>query len=137
MPGGKSDYLEKKVLDHVLGGGDYARPATVYAALSTTTPTDAGGITEPAGGAYARVAVTNNTTNFPAATGTNPTAKSNGTSIDFPVCTAAWGTIVGWAIFDAASAGNMLYHGVVSPSKVVGVNDQPKFAIGALVITED
>ena len=28
----KSDFLENKVLDHVLGGPDYARPATVYVA---------------------------------------------------------------------------------------------------------
>ena len=137
MPGGKSDYLEAKILDHVLGGPDFVRPATVYLALSTTTPTDAGGITEPVGGAYTRQAVTNNVTNFGAATGTNPTEKKNATVITYPVATAAWGTIVGWALFDAETGGNMLYHGDITPSKVVGLDDQPKFAVNGLKITED
>ena len=35
MAGSKSNYLELKVLDHVLGGGDYTRPAKVYVALYT------------------------------------------------------------------------------------------------------
>lgn len=137
MPGGKSDFLEAKILDHVLGGPDFVRPLTVYLALSTTTPTDAGGITEPSGGAYARQAVTNNAINFPAATGTNPTEKKNGTVITFPVATAAWGTIVGWALFDATPGGNMLYYGDITPSKVVGLDDQPKFAVNGLKVTED
>ena len=137
MPGGKSDFLEAKILDHVLGGPDYTRPLTVYLALSTTTPTDAGGITEPTGGAYARQAVTNNTTNFPASSGTNPTEKKNGTVVTFPVATASWGTIVGWALLDAAAGGNMLYWGDVTPSKAVGVDDQAKFAVNGLKITED
>ena len=77
---GKSDYLENKVLDHVLGGGDYTRPATVYIGLYTATPSDSGGGTEVAGNGYDRADVTNNATNFPASSGG---AKSNGTAITF------------------------------------------------------
>ena len=53
MAGSKSDYLENEILDHVLGGADYSRPATVYIALYTAAPTDAGGGTEVTGGSYA------------------------------------------------------------------------------------
>ena len=137
MPGGKSDYLESEILNHVLGGPDFVRPATGHVALSTTTPTDTGGITEPSGGAYARQAITNDATNFPASSGSNPTEKKNGAVVTFPVATAAWGTIVGWALFDAATAGNMLYWGDVTPSKTVGLDDQPKFAVNGLKVTED
>lgn len=108
MPGSKSDYLENKILDHVLGGGDYTRPATVYVGLFTTAPSDTGGGTEVSGGSYARVAVTNNATNFPAA---SSGSKSNGTAITFPAATANWGTVVAFGIFDASSGGNLLYWG--------------------------
>ena len=78
MAGSKSDYLENEILDHVLGGADYARPATVYIALYTADPTDAGGGTEGSGGSYAKASVTNNDTNWPAA---SSGAKSNGADI--------------------------------------------------------
>ncbi len=136
MPGSKSDYLETKILDHVLGGPDYTRAATVHVALFTAAPTDAGGGTEATGGAYARVAVTNNATNFPAATGPAST-KKNGTAITFPKATASWGTVVSWGIFDAATAGNLLYWGNLTTSKSVGIDDTPSFAANAITITED
>jgi len=134
MAGSKSDYLENKLLDHVLGGADYTRPATVYVALYTVAPTDAGGGTEVSGGAYARVAVTNNATNFPAASGG---AKSNGTEIIFPEATASWGTVVALAILDAAAAGNFLYWADLTTSKAIASGDTAKFAVGDLDITED
>jgi len=46
----KSDYLEGKVLDHLLGRTTYTAPATVYVALYTSAPTDSGGGTEVSGG---------------------------------------------------------------------------------------
>lgn len=127
------DFLENEVLDHVFGAATYTAPATLYFGLSTTTITDAGGnITEPSGGAYARVAVTNNATNFPAASGG---AKSNGTEIVFPVATANWGTITDAFIADAASAGNILAAGALTTSKVVNTNDTFKFAVNDVDFT--
>ena len=136
MPGSKSDYLELKVLDGVLGGPDFTRPGTVYVGLFTVTPADAGGGTEVATGAYARAAVTNNSTNFPAASGTTA-VKANGTAITFPRATASWGTVVAFGVFDAASAGNLLYWGPLGTSRLVSIDDTPSFAIGALTFTED
>jgi len=132
--GSKSDYLENKLLDHVLGGADYSRPATVYIALYTVTPTDAGGGTEVSGGSYARVAVTNNATNWPAASGG---AKANGTEITFAEATASWGTVVAFAILDALTAGNLLYWGALAVSKSIDTGDTAKFAVGDIDITED
>jgi len=127
------DYLENEVLDHIFGGADYARPATLYVALSTANPgEDGSGLAEPSGGSYARVAVTNNATNFPAAAGGS---KSNGSDLTFPEATAAWGTITYFAIFDAASGGNMLLYGALSSSKVVDIGDTLKFVTGDLTIT--
>ena len=83
-----TNFLELELLDHVLGNSAYPAPATVYVGLSTTAPNDDGtNFTEPVGGAYARAAVTNNLTNWPAAvSGT----KQNGTTITFPEATSGW-----------------------------------------------
>jgi len=131
---GKSDYLENKVLDFLLGGVSFTPPATVYIALFTVAPTDAGGGTEVSGGGYARVAVTNNTTNFPAAS--NGT-KSNGSTITFPTATADWGTVVAVGIFDAATGGNLLFWANLTTSKTIQNGDTAQFAAGSLTFTED
>lgn len=124
-----SDYLENEIADHILGGGDYTRPATVYIALFTAAPSDAGGGTEVSGTGYARVSVTNNATNWPAA---SIGAKANGTAITFPAAGASWGTATHFGIFDASSGGNLLFHGALTTSKSIGIGDTPSFAIGAL-----
>jgi hypothetical protein len=139
---GKSDYLENRVLDHFLGGVASTAPATVYVGLLTTAPNDAstsGSLSpgvEVTGGSYARVAVTNNATNWPAASGG---AKANGTAITFPAPSANWGVVVAFIIADVASgAGNILYWGLVTPNKTVNNGDPaPSFAIGDLDVTED
>lgn len=132
---GKSDFLENEILDHLLGAATYTAPATVYVALYTAAPTDAGGGTEVTGGGYVRVAVTNNATNWPAASGG---AKANGTAITFPAPTANWGVIVAFGILDAATAGNLMYWGLVTPNKTVNNGDPaPSFAVGDLDVTED
>lgn len=140
MPGSKSDYLEKVVLDLVLGGGAFTKPATVYVALSTAVYSDAAtgaAMTEVTGGAYARVAVTNNATNFPNATGTAPTQKQNAVAITFPTATAAWGTVTSFYIVDALTGGNALYGGDLATAKAVANGDTATFAANSITITED
>lgn len=128
-----SDYLENKLLDHVFGGDPYTAPATHYIAAYTVAPTDAGGGTEVTGGSYARVALTNNATNFPAAAAG---AKANGAIIAFPTATADWGTIVAIGIHDALTGGNLLGWCTVTPQAVpTGVIYS--YAIGDLDLTLD
>lgn len=131
---GFSDFLENELLDHVFGNAAYSAPATVYVALFTAAPNDAGGGTEVSGGSYARKAVTNNATNWPAASGG---AKANGTDIVFVTATASWGTVTHFAIFDAATSGNMLGWGALAASKAIGNGDTAQFATGELDITLD
>jgi hypothetical protein len=132
MAGSFSDFLELELLDHVFGNAAYTAPATLYVALFTAAPTDAGGGTEVTGGSYARKAVTNNSTNFPAA---SAGAKSNGAAITFVQATASWGTVVAFAIFDASSGGNMLGWADLSASVAIASGDTATFAIGDLDIT--
>lgn len=133
-----SDYLEKKLLDHVFGGTAYSAPATLYLGLSTADPGDDGAaLAEPSGGGYARVAVTNNTTNFPDATGTTPTTKATGAAIPFAGASGSWGLITHFVWFDAVSGGNILASGALTASQSVEPGDVPTFNAGALTLTLD
>lgn len=139
MAGSAGDYLEKKLLDAIFGQTALPAIPTVWIALYTVIPTDANASgTEVTGGSYARVAVTNNATNWPAASGTNPATKANGTAITFPAPTANWGTVVAFAIYDAVTAGNELAWAPLATNKVINNGDAASsFAIGALVLTLD
>lgn len=133
---GFSDYLESNLLDHVFGASAFAAPGTLYVGLSTTAPNDDGtGVTEPGAGAYARVAVTNNLTNWPAATPGDPSTKSNGTKFTFPTATASWGVITHFVIYDAGAGGNLIASGALTASKTIDSGDQPFFDPGELDIT--
>jgi len=129
---GKSDYLELELLKWAIGDtNDLGTANTPYIGLYTSVPTDAGGGTEVTGGSYARV---NGTAGFGAAPAAG--AVANSVAITFPQATAAWGTITAFGIFDAATAGNLLYWGTIG-SVVVGDNQTAQFGIGALSLTED
>lgn len=145
MAGSKSDYLEAKILDLVLGAVAYTAPATIYVALSTALYSDAATgsamneVSSTSTG-YARVAVTNSLTNFPAATGTNPTTKTNGTAITFPTATGSWGGAPGVQSFyfvDATTGGNVLYGGDLALAKVIAIGDTATFANSSIIVTED
>lgn len=133
MPGRLSDADANNVLDTRFGAVASTAPATYYVGLSTTVPTNTGtNVTEPAGNGYARVAVTNNTTNWPAAASR---AKSNGTQITFPTATGTgWGTVTHFVIYDAGTGGNFRAWGSLNTSQAIGGNSMASFAAGALVI---
>lgn len=137
--GSLSDYAELKTLDLLFSAAAFPAIPTHYVALYTALPGDGSASgTEVTGGAYARVAITNNATNWPAATGTAPATKANGIAITFPVPTANWGVVTGFAIYDAATAGNEICWGALSVSKTINNADAaPSFAVGALTVTLD
>ena len=130
--------LENAILDAMLGTGATLFGGTVEIALSTTDPTEDGsGITEPSGGGYARASVTNNSTNFPAA---SSGTKSNGTAITFPTATATWGTLSHWALYDGGvlKIYGELDDGAGTPTtREVLTGDDFSFPIGQLRITLD
>lgn len=133
MASGKGNYLSGKLLDYVLSVASFTPAATVYVALYTVMPSGSGGGTEVTGGSYARVAVTNNATNWPAQTAQT---KNNGAVIDFGTATADWGTIVGAAIWDASSSGNLYYWGPLTVSRTVLNGDSFKIPVNGATITE-
>ena len=142
--GSFSDFLEKKILDEWWGNNSLTVSGTLYVGLATSSMTDATtGITvvEPptAGTAYARVSVTNNSTNFPNATGTSPTLKQNGTAINFAQCTTNWGTCVDFFFADTpgVATGSIIGWGTLTTPKTISSGDSASFAINAISITLD
>jgi hypothetical protein len=124
-----TDFMENKIIDHMLRNRSYTPPATVYVALFTTATTDAGGGTEVSGGAYARQAVT-----LAAASGG---ASENSADITFPQATADWGTITHVALMSALTGGNMLMHTALDESKTINNGDTFKINAGDLDVTVD
>lgn len=140
-----SNYLENKIVDHILRGIAYTAPATVYVGLLTAAPNDAGGGTEVSGGSYARVAVAvsdtawNNTqgTASGASTGTDGTIE-NASTITFSAPTAAWGVVTHFAVYDASSGGNLLFQAALQAAKTINNGDAaPSFAAGVLSLQID
>lgn len=133
-----SDYLEDKWLRMLSGGAAFTPPAT-YVALFTVAPSDSGGGTEVSGGGYARQQVNQDGAtqpywNAPVDNG-GPQLIDNNGEIAFPQATASWGDIVAVGIFDAATGGNLLYHGTLSSTKTISTNDTFKFPDGDLDLT--
>ena len=123
-----SNYLENKILLHVLSNTAYTSPTTVYLGLHTADPTDAGSGTEVSGGSYARQSF---------ASTISGNAASNTSAIEFPTATASWGT-VGWvAVWDALTTGNMLFYGALTASKTIATGDVFRVPAGDLDITLD
>lgn len=122
-----SDYLEAKLLDHTFRNVAYVPPTTVYLALFTIAPTDAGGGTEVAGGSYARQAAA-----FSVAV--SPTGRvTNSATITFTNLPA--GTVVAAALMDALTVGNLLTYLTLASSRTVVAGDNLTVAIADLSVT--
>ena len=120
-----SNYLENKLLEHVLKNTAYTTPGTnVFLALYTSNPTDADSGTEVD---TDRQQITMGA----ASSGT----ISNSAELSFTSMPAATVTHIG--VHDHLSAGNLLFHGALSSSKAVDAGDTFKVAIGDLDISLD
>lgn len=127
-------YLSNKALDKIFGRTDFTPAATLYLALYSVAPnSDGSGGTELTGGGYARVAITNNTTNFPNASARQ---KLNGAAIG-PFAndgTAGdWAAAVAWKILDAGSGGNVYTFGLLTPAVIIRAFQSRSFAAGDLI----
>jgi len=126
-----SDYGEGAILDHLFGIAAMAQP-TLYIAVSTADPTDAGtGVAEPTGNGYARIAT--------ASTDWQRTGNviDNVNELSFPEATGTWGTLTHIAIFDAATGGNMIAHAALGTSKAIAANETLRFPVGNITFTMD
>lgn len=122
-----SDYLELKVLDHVLATASFTMPTQLYLALYTAAPSDAGGGTEVAGNGYARQSI-----DFSAAAAG---ATSNSNAVSFTAAGGNWGSITHWGLFDALTVGNLLIWGAFNVARTINDGDTLTVPVGDLDVT--
>jgi hypothetical protein len=124
-----TNYLENKILDHVLNNESFTSPTTVYVGLFTTAPTDTTSGTEVSGGSYARQVLSVSTASDGVVT--------SDADVTFPQATASWGTIVALGVHDALSSGNLLMYTDLTTSKTIDDGDILKVSTGSLTVTLD
>ena len=140
-----TDYLENKIIDWLFRGQTFTPPAGLHMGLLTAAPSDSSAGTEISGNGYNRVNLAPTLANWAGtqaagstvASSGNTGTTSNNSAVNFPTPSASWGTVTHFAIYDAASAGNMLFYGALTISKVINQNDTVSFAAAALTVQID
>jgi len=129
---GFSTANKNAVLNKLFGAANFTPSATLYLGLSTTLPTDVGAnVSEPSGGGYVRIAITNDGTHWSAASAGE---KSNALDIIFAAASGLWGTIGWWVLYDAASGGVFQHWGVLQTPRTIDIGDVFRFMTGDLAI---
>jgi hypothetical protein len=148
--GAFSDFAEDIIAKYFFRNTAPAAPPTaLFIAAFTVAPTDvAGSGTEVTGGGYARISMTTGTSGTGAGSAWTYTTATGvvTTNIDalWAVCSASWGTVVAFALFDASSGGNMIARAdkdsgnnpISIAITTVGV-DQLKIPAGSMQFTVD
>ena len=138
-----SDFLENSLVDQIFRGQTAPTTSTLYIGLYTAAPSDTGGGTELSGSGYARVSVTSSLANWAGTQSSGSTTASSGTggatsnnaAITFPEPTSGWGQVQAFGVFDAATGGNLLFHGSLTINKTINEGDTVTFPAGSLVVT--
>jgi hypothetical protein len=145
LSGGLSDYLANKLIDLIFRGQAFSFPATMYHALYTSAPGNAGGGIEVGGGvAYARASLACTLAAISGTQSAGSTVASSGTggrisnnvAVTHPQPTGSWGTPAwgGWR--DASSAGNLLFHHALTrPLSISASSPPPSYAPNACGFT--
>ena len=124
-----TDYLEVALLNAVLRNTSYTSPTTVYISLHSSATADDGTGTELSGNGYARQSCA-----FDAPHATSGTTQ-NTSAVTFSASGGAWSAATHFAIWDASTSGNMLFHAALDASRTAGDGDDLTFAAGALIAT--
>ena len=132
------DYLEQKNHQNWLKtGASVPQPTGLHLALFNVSgfPDEGNNTTNEKAfsGGYAR----QNVTTLFSQSGGNASQAENNAAITFAVATASWGTIYGWAIYDASTGGNKRFKGSWATAKMIETNDQFQVGAGDLTIAFD
>jgi hypothetical protein len=140
MSGTYSNYIETHVLEYVTGKTATAFTVTpVFLALCTVVPDSSKTgttITEASYTGYARASL--NAAAWSAAVNGGAGAASsqaNSGTITFAACTAGSSTIIGWALCDASTVGNMLAWGSCTSTVISTTQTPPTVSASGLNIT--
>lgn len=141
LAGGKAATASNGILNHVFRTTSYTAPTNVYVGLLSTCPTAGNNGTELTGNGYTRssaIAKADASWTYTAATFIAAATIVNAAAISFPAAATNPWTVNCFGVYDASSAGNLLYWGSVTGAPVtVSVGATASFAIGQLTITEN
>jgi hypothetical protein len=131
-----TSYLQKKLLDHMLGLAAFAIPATVYVSLHTADPTNTGSFANEvstSGSGYVRIAATAKMNATDSVTG----ISANNVAITFGPALADWGTVTHVGISDGSSGGNMLLYGPLTVVQTTPIGESVQFSAGQFITQFD
>ena len=123
-----SNTFENRVLTWVFTASAATRPASWHVALFTSNPDEDGSGTEVSGGDYARQSATFTVTG---------NAATNAAALEYPVATAAYGTVTHVGVYDASTSGNLIAYAALATSKAIDTGDVLRIPAGDLDITLD
>ena len=130
---GFSQYAETHILDHAHGKTSWTMPATPFLALCTVVPTSAStgtSITEANYTGYARLSVPGSS--WAAAVAATPSTAQTNTTLTFAACTGGSSTIIGWALCDASTVGNVIEWGTCASTVISSTQTPATIASGSL-----
>lgn len=132
----KSNYAEVETLKYLLTIGSMGtRPTAWYVALHTADPADGGG-SEVTGAGYTNYARRTVTFAAPTSVDVGASTTTNTVAVAFAALTGTGVTVSHYSIYDALTAGNLLYSGALGLAKTLAATEVASFAIGEIIITE-
>lgn len=121
-----SNSTSQQYLDYLLKGVALPTMATsLWLAMFTTTPNlnGTGGVeVSTSGTGYARVELPRVTGTWTGPTGSNQ-EYNNTSELIYPIPTGNWGTIVSLGVYDAGTAGNLIFVSTISTSRAITLGD--------------
>ena len=121
-----SNQQSQQFMDYLLKGVALpALPGSLWLALFTTTPNlngVAGVEVSTSGTGYTRVELPRVSGTWTGPTGTNQ-EYNNTSELIYPIPTGNWGTIVSLGVYDAGTAGNLIFVSTVSTSRAITLGD--------------
>jgi len=132
---GLSGYLKDQLITHLFRTATFSKPVVgLWVALFISVPVDVTAWTEVSGGSYARALYAARDDHW-----STPSAGNGQThnllDIVFPTPTANWEPILGYAILDAPTGGNILFYGTLATAQAAVIGSNPRFTAGTLTAT--
>jgi hypothetical protein len=130
--GASTSTLITKYYGALLQGTTFTAETNLFVGLCTGTITPGTACTEVSttSTGYARSEVASNTTNWVVTSG----VAGNGTAITFPAPTGSWGTVTGFFVSDASTAGNILIVAALTTAQTISAGQAaPSFGAGSSV----
>jgi hypothetical protein len=123
-----TDYLEGKLLDHLMGIAVYTPPTSLYLALHTNDPGETGSANHVTGGGYVPQLITFGAQSVSRSLSTNSQTFTN---------MAGGLNITHFAIRENASGGTPILYGILANSRLTVAGDPITFSAGLIAVSAD